>query len=423
MYHPKIVDRRLSRLADAIRNSIDPKFSFVEHSIPQIEEWGAKLDTLYDPVAESLVRPLSIEEESFIRHEINRCKGDFYYWMTRYAKIKDKKMSLVRVIPTAVQELMFEKIQKAELDSIDGKTGDGILFMVLKARQLGISTFSDIIIDHRTIFFANTTALIAADVDTRTQNLYEMLVRILDNLPWWMKPRSADPKRDYKVKNKQISFADQDSVIRMGSSANMQGGDSGQDKGSLGTGQTLPLVHLSELALWENPYQIDDALMPSIPMSPRTFAIFESTAKGRGNWWHEKWEASKRGLTRRRPVFIPWYTDPETYKLPAPTDWIPSERAVLHAERVSQTSPRWLGKTVNLTKDQLYWWEKTRAEYADGHMLHKFLAEYTSDDMESFQNTTVGCFPSDMIDDMRGKATQMPVLVEIKPKMDLPSGR
>jgi hypothetical protein len=256
-------------------------------------------------------------------------------------------------------------------------------------------------------------------VDQRTENLYEMVVRILDNLPWFMKPRSQDPKKDYRTKNKQISFADQDSIIRMGSSANMQGGDSGQDKGSMGTGMTLPLVHLSELALWQNPWQIDDALMPSIPMSPKTFAIFESTAKGRGNWWHEKWEDAKRGLGRRRPVFIPWYTDPGTYRLPAPLDWRPSERAQLHAERVRETSARWVGKTVHLTKDQLFWWEKTRAEYVAGRTLHKFLAEYTADDMEAFQNTTIGVFPSEMIDDIRAHAARNPIHVDIRPRTEL----
>jgi hypothetical protein len=118
-------------------------------------------------------------------------------------------------------------------------------------------------------------------------------------------------------------------------------------------------------------------------------------------------------------VFIPWYTDPDTYRLPAPGDWEPSERGVAHAERVKETSPHWLGRTVILTKDQLYWWERTRAEYVAGRTLHKFLAEYTADDMEAFQNTTIGVFPSELIDDMRQKASRTPILVEVRPRMEL----
>jgi hypothetical protein len=412
----------MSNMATVIRGSIDPNFDFKEYSIAEVEQRCGELEKIYDPLSGNLVQPLNAEAEAFIRHEINRCKVDFLYWATRYAKLKSKDAELIRLNPTAVQKLLIDKIGAAELAVFTEKTGDGILFQVLKARQLGVSTISEMIIAHRVFFYANTTALVAADVDDHTQGLYNMLLRVFDNLPWWMKPRSADPKRDYRVKNKLLSFADQDSIIQIGSSKNLQGGDSGQEKGSMGTGQTLPLVHLSELALWENPWQIDDALMPSIPMSSRTFAIFESTAKGRGNWWHESWEASKKGLGRRRPVFIPWYTDPDTYKLPAPSDWSPSTAALNHADRVKELSTKWLPASVQLTKNQLYWWEITKADYISRGVLHKFLAEYTADDMESFQNSTVGVFPSEMIDDMRQKAGRMPVLVEVRPKMELRNG-
>lgn len=417
MYSPKIVQHRLSKLADGIRAKIDPAFEFFDYTIPQVEEWVDRLDTHWDPVEAAITKPLGVEEEAFIRHELNRCKVDFRYWATRYAMLKNKDMSLIRFKPTAVQELVLKKIEECEFDAVTGKSGDGIIIAVMKARQLGVSTISEIIIAHRTFFYGNSTALIAADVEERSQNLYEMLVRVLDNLPWWMQPRSIDPKSDYRVKNRQLYFHDQDSVIRVGSASNMQGGDSGADKGSMGTGMTLPLVHLSELALWPNPWQIDDALMPSIPFSSRTFAIFESTAKGRNNWWHEVWMNAKKGIGRRQPLFIPWYTDPDTYKLPAPADWNPSETGLAHAERVKNTSPAWCKRTVNLTRDQLFWWERMRDDYASRKVLHKFLAEYAADDMEAFQNSTMSVFPNDLLDDMRQKANKAPILVDIKPRM------
>lgn len=418
MYHSTIVEKRLSNMATSIRASIDPDFSFQEFSIPEVEQFCAELEKIYDKESGKLAVELNQTQNNFILHEISRCKVDFNYWSTRYAKLKSKNMDLVRLTPTTVQKLLLEKIAEAELDAVSGKSGDGIILQVLKARQLGISTISEMIIAHRVFFYANTTALVAADVDDHTQNLYEMLLRVFDQLPWWQQPRSVDPKRDYRVKNKLLAFADQDSIIRIGSSKNLQGGDSGQEKGSMGTGQTLPLVHLSELALWENPWQIDDALMPSIPMGPRTFAIFESTAKGRGNWWHESWEAAKKGLGRRRPVFFPWFTDADTYKLPAPSDWSPSTASLAHAERVKELSAKWVRHSVSLTKNQLYWWEITKADYTSRGVLHKFLAEFCADDMEAFQNSTVGVFPSEMVDEMRQKAGRLPTLVEVRPKME-----
>ena len=420
MFSPQIIDRRLTRLADTIRRSnLDPNFTFKDYTQTEVEEWCEALDPLWDPIDMTVKRAFTTEEDAFIRHELNRCKADFLYWATRYAKLKDKNMSLLTFKPTPVQEIALDKFAQAEHDVVTGKTGDGLIFAVMKARQVGISTLSEIVIAHRTFFYGNTTALIAADTDSRSMNLYEMLVRIYDNLPWWMQPRSLDPKSDYRVKGKQILFHDQDSVIRIGSSSNMQGGDSGTDKGSLGTGMTIPLAHLSELALWENPYQIDDALMPSIPYGPRTFAIFESTAKGRNNWWHEVWMHAKRGIGRRKPIFIPWYMEPNR-KLPYPSDWTPSDTTLAHAERVKVLSPQWCGKTVHLSKEQLYWYERERTDYATRKVLFKFLAEFAADDMEAFQNSTMGVFPNELLDDMRQKANRIPALVDIRPRMPRP---
>lgn len=418
MYHSSVVAARLTRMADVIRKEIDPAFEFREPSVAETGEMADRLADAWDPLAGGPARALTQLEEAWIRHELSRCKCDFRYWCTRYAKIKDKMMNLTLLQPTAVQDFLLQRIGDEELRALRQKGGDGILLLVLKARQLGCSTISDIILAHRVFFYANTTALVAADVDERTPNLYEMIVRCYDNLPWWLQPRSTDPKRDYRVKAKQIYFADQDSMIRFGSSANTQGGSSGEVKGSIGTGMTLPLVHCSELALWRNPYQIDDALMPSIPISPRTFAIFESTAKGRDNWWYDTWQDAKRGLGRAKPVFIPWYTDPGTYKLPAPADWEPSEDGYAHAARVEATSGRFLGKTTFLTKDQLYWWERTKAEYKSKRVLYKFLAEYCADDEEAFQNTTHGVFSTELIDSLRQKAAQ-PIYVDLQRKLDL----
>lgn len=421
MYHQTIIQKRLNNLTDAIRSTSDPAFEFKEYSIPEIAERVEVLNALWDPTKNAVVRPLTIEEDSFILHENSRCKVDFRYWATRYAFLKNKEMSLIRFEPTAVQEIFLDRIEREELAAARGETGDGIILACLKARQLGISTISEIIIAHRVFHYGNTTALIAADVDERTMNLYEMLVRVYDNLPWYLQPRSADPKTDYRVKGKQLYWHDQDSIIRCGSASNMQGGDSGGDKGSMGTGMTLPLCHLSELALWPNPHQIDDALMPSVPYSPRTFAVFESTAKGRNNWWHEVWSDAKKGLGRRKAVFIPWFADPNTYKLPAPIDWVPDTASLGHAERVKETSAFWCGRTITLTKDQLFWYERTKADYQSRKVLHKFLAEYAADDLECFQHSTLGVFPHEMLNDMRQR-THEPTFVDIKPRMDMNKG-
>jgi len=416
MYHPTVSSKRLDNLASAIRKTSDPAFQFIDLPVDRREGMIARLNSIWNAEEGTLKRPLGLDEEAFIRHEINRCKGDFYYWLTSYCKIKSKNAELVKVKPTHVQDLFLQRIGEVEKASVFDKSGDGILFAVLKARQLGVSTISECIISHRIVFYGSIAALIASDVDDHTINLYEMVIRVLENLPWWMVPRSTDPKKDYRAKNQLISFYDQDSIIRFGSGKNMQGSKF-QEKGSIGTGQTLHQVHISEFALWANAEQIYDSLLPAVPMSSKTFLVLESTAKGRNNEWHKTWERAKRGLGRLKPIFFPYYTDPNDYRLPAPVDWVPLAHTVNHAERVAATSHKWVGKTVILTREQMFWYEQTYAQYKDSRMLYKFLAEYCADDLEAFQASSQGVFPAELIDDIRQKVTKDPVLIDIRPKM------
>lgn len=412
MYHPKVAEARLGKLADQIRKK-DRDFTFKEHTIAEVEEWVSDLDDLYDRENEKLRRPLKLEESRFIQNEIFMSKAAYRYWVTRYAMIKTKHQTLERVVIWESQELILDRVAKAELGSIHGQTGDGIVLALLKARQLGASTLTESMLSHRAVFYGNSTALIAAHIPEQSSYLFDMTERIYDNLPWWMKP-----KLTYHVKDEQMFFGEQDSLILTAAALSTAGGDSGQ-RGAMGTGKTLGLVHLSELALWQNPYQIDDSLMPSIPESPNTLAIFESTAKGRGNWWHVTWNKATKGLSRLSPVFIPWYAEPQTYTRPAPLDWQPSEVAKIHAINVLEDSPRWFGRPIKLTRDQLYWWERKRAEYVESNTLNKFLAEYCAKPEEAFQHTTVSVFPSEVLQSLQANARPLIALAEITPRTHL----
>jgi hypothetical protein len=107
--------------------------------------------------------------------------------------------------------------------------------------------------------------------------------------------------------------------------------------------------------------------------------------------------------------------------MPAPTNWTPNDHTILHAERVYNTSEKWVGKNVTLTRDQMYWYENKYAEYKDSKMLYKLHAEYCADDLEAFQSGHPGIFNSELLDELRSKASKTPILVEIRPKLYIPS--
>jgi hypothetical protein len=139
-------------------------------------------------------------------------------------------------------------------------------------------------------------------------------------------------------------------------------------KGSIGRGQTFSVVHISELPTWENPEQLDTALLPAIPYAADTLVLYEATAEFAGDWWHKHWLASGQGEGRFSNIFIPWCAEPLKYSLPAPVDWTPSISTTTHAENASgqprgspaarsrfpATSYRMSGPGVLQAKGQLY---------------------------------------------------------------------
>lgn len=414
MYDPGISRRRLDRLVETVRERTDRDFEPRIYSIPEVDRWYQHLETLYDP-KKGLTRGLRPDEERFVLNEILISKADAKYWVLRYPKIKTKEARLDRVQLLESQEIIFDRLARAEREAMTGESGDGILLLILKARQLGASTLTEALLAHRCFLYSNLMALIAGDTPEQSAYLFDMIERIWDNLPWWMRPY-----KDHHVKDYEMFFRQTDTLIRVSAGKSVRGGDTfGMGKGQMGRGKTPHLVHLSELSTWENPEQIDDSLEPALPRAPHTLAIFESTARGRGNWWHDTWVAAKKGLGRYRPVFIPWYAESKTYRRPAPVDWTPSAISIAHAEKAREVSARWCGKTITLERDQLFWWETMRATAIEKRKLHVFLAEYAADDMEAFQNTGRSIFPFELLHEIRTHQTRDPVVVEVQPKMDV----
>jgi hypothetical protein len=416
MYHSSIVSQRLARVVDEIRKGGDPGFDPQPTPLEECWDRCEEMAGYWDP-DQGITKMPTMAQERWIIGELTLSKVDFRYWMARYARVKTKEATLEPIKLWESQEIILNKLGEVEKDAVSGVRGDGVNIAVLKARQLGASTLTEALIGHRGFFYGNLMAIIAGDTPDQSAYLFDMIERIYEHLPWWMKPELT-----YHVKDSQMYFGKTDSLISVYAAKSIRGGnDLELGKGTLGRGKTPHLAHLSELSTWSNPEQLDDSFFPAFPRTPSTLGILESTARGRGNWWHDTWVLAKRGLGRVVPVFIPWYAETATYRRPAPLDWAPSADALMHASKAMQVSAYWCGKTIILDRDQLYWWETTKAEYKEKKKLNIFLAEYAADDMECFQNTTVSVFPTEMMHDMRLKAKELSGLLEVQHRTEMVS--
>jgi len=411
LFHPEVCAEKLRKLEDAF----EPGFTVQSHSIDEVDVMVHRLEEAVDGKGNKR-RELDDEEACFVVNERLLVQSSFEYWATRYAMINLAGARLGRMFPFLdTQSFILKGLADAELQVRDGGLHDGILCNLLKgARQVGGSTFAEAVAAYRTTTEEHLFGLIAADDPNTSAFMFDIFERIVENLPWWLAPKVVE-----HVKNGEMKL-DTECHIWVGSGKSTRGTEG--KRGQLGRGKTLGFVHLSELSTWEAVQigQIRGSLLPTLHRLPTTFAFFESTAKGRHNWWHSHWKASLEDKTRFKVnIFIPWYVEPR-YSIPPPVNWSPSTSSLAHAKHCEETSPSYLGKEYSLTKDQLYWYEVTRESYEAEDDLKTFIEEFGSvTDDECFQHSGRSVFKASVQQRIRDQARPLLGQLEIVPMREV----
>jgi hypothetical protein len=409
VYHPDLIAQdEATLLAQPTFRTLFPK-GLTRYSVDDSAALTSQVMQAVDDEGQP-TRPLTHDEQRFVAASRLRVIFDFPYFAERFCWIDMEGHGLRRLTPLwESQQLVLDQLARLEKEGASGQRKDGLLLNILKARQLGVSTLAEALVAHRLVTRTHVRALSGADVEEQAGYLFRMVVRIYDQLPWFLKPA-----RVYFNKNRELSLANQ-CFLKTAWGKSTRGAlqaVSGQEgsKGSIGRGQTYSCVHISELPTWENPEQLDTALLPAIPYARDTLVLYEATAEFAGDWWHQHWLASGEGVGRFRNVFIPWCAEPSKYALPAPLDWTPATTTTAHAEKCERDSPKWFGRTVTLSRDQLYWYESTRRFYESKGYLHKFLKEYPADDLECFQYAGRSIFTLDQLEQIDRAGSRRPLL-------------
>lgn len=240
---------------------------------------------------------------------------------------------------------------------------------------------------HRATTVPSARCMSASVDDDKIMEMYDRDKLVYDNLPAFLQPSI-----DYDEKAQHLYFS-------LGSKIIYQ---VGSQKSGLGVGRQFELSHITECSTWPNPLMIELDFFPAIPRSLLTLSILESTAYGRGNWWHEFSENVRKGLEPRWSyLFIPWYAELSKYRSQPPTTWEPSKVALLHAQKVHDTSPEYVGHTVMLPRENLYWWESERAAAQRKGRLNFFLTNYCATPEESFQHSGQSPFDAALLEELR----------------------
>ena len=205
-----------------------------------------------------------------------------------FFKIRDKKGQLIQLKFNNSQEKFYSVIKETY-----GTKPTRLI--VLKARQLGISTITEAFITAMTMLNPNTSSVIMAHLSESARSIFNMTKLFVSELPDAMKPQQ-------KYSNATEIVFDGDNGLKS-SIRVMVASDATR-------GSTYKFAHLSEVAFWEHPEEALLALNQAVPMTDDSLIVMESTANG-FNYFYTLWQDAVNGRNDYVPIFFPWYVDPE----------------------------------------------------------------------------------------------------------------
>lgn len=309
-----------------------------------------------------------------------KMKTDFSWFASNFLKIRDKKSRLI--------DFQINDAQKVFLDMIeeDRKNGKPLRYIILKARQLGFSTFTEGYIYWDTSTQELRNSLIVAHEDKATQNLFQMSKLFYEMLPDSIRPMTKysnqrvlqfeNPTNDLEEKRQNPGLRSKITLATAGTS----------DTGRSGTYHN---VHVSEIAFFPNAKNTMTAIMQCVPDEPNTMVVMESTANGIGGYFYDMWNDAVEGRNDFTPLFFPWFSD-KNYTVPFNSlkekhAFVERVNAVHidEAGREYHTEEYILKEEFGLTYEQLNWREKTIANKCGGD-LDMFHQEYPATPEEAF---------------------------------------
>jgi len=207
------------------------------------------------------------------------------------------------------------ELRKYDLDFVDPEEGDlgwaqrpfiaeierqynenrPVRIIVLKARQLGISTATEAVLFWWCFLHPGSNSLVLSHEDSQAQELFAMT-----KLYWDSWPHKTLYSSRYATR-RQLAFKETLSQIRVATAKNEEAG----------RGSTLQALHASEVAYWPNPEALWSNLDQSVSQHPKSLVVLESTANGVGNWFYDMWQRAEEGSIDYVPMFFPWYKHPE----------------------------------------------------------------------------------------------------------------
>lgn len=273
-----------------------------------------------------------------------------------YFKIKTKDG---RIIPFKFNNAQ-NKVHKIVEDTI--AKGKKQWFIVLKARQEGISTYFSGRGFWRNMTHKYWKTAVVGHVKDASNNLFEIAKRFYNYLEESIKPELQASNE------KKLSFSRLESEMKVFTA---EGGE------MVGRSDNFQDLILTEVAFWRDAKAVLTALLQTVGDVKDSLIVLESTANGIGGEFYERWQDAKNGKSDFTPIFLAWF-ELDEYK----RDFLTEDEKQRFITSLSDKEKDRI-KTYNLTLEQANWYRYTLMNKCGGDEM-MMAQEYPDNDIAAF---------------------------------------
>lgn len=237
------------------------------------------------------------------RAEIKKCFEDPLYFINNYCKIPTTTQGLITFKTFHYQDDLILKFEANRYN------------IVLKARQLGISTLTAAYATWLLVFKENKSCLVLATKVGTASNLVMKVADMYQHLPDWLKITKIkiDNRQEFRLTNG--SFIKAESTER-----------------SSGRSEALSLLIIDEAAHVSNldgENGLWTSISPTISRGGRCIVI--STPAGQGNWYYNMYMGAEAGSNNFVPTKLMWWEHPDCDE-----EWLAEETKNMTPKQVAQ---------------------------------------------------------------------------------------
>lgn len=186
------------------------------------------------------------------------------------------------------------------------RRGEPVLFIILKARRHGVSTYVQGRMFHGCHTQSHRQAITIAADDEGCAYIHNMSQVFYEYLPPELKPATKQKNIHRMVFDYPKTRVQKEGGKNYGLKSSLKT-VSCTNKAGLGTGNHF--IHFSEYAMYRDADGVRKAVIPTAFNEPGNFVIIESTANGMtgyGEAFYTEWKMAKEGKSVFKPLFYSW---------------------------------------------------------------------------------------------------------------------